>query len=148
MKIKLAIRGADLIDGVGLEPTPSCVVLIGADGRIASVGLMQELTVPEAIPTVDATGMTLMPGLIDGHQHLTYDKTLYSAHSVGEVATSIRDEGQRLVRAGHYAQLALTAGVTTVRDCGADDFSVLALRDMVDTGYFVGHEFWPVADRL
>jgi len=138
MEIELAITGAQLIDGLSPEPIPSSVVLVGTDGRIAAVGQAHELIIPEGIPTLDATGMTLMPGLIDGHQHLTWDKTLYTAHSVGEHVASLNDVERQLVRAGHYAQTALAAGVTTLRDCGADDFSVLALRDMIVTGNFVG----------
>jgi imidazolonepropionase-like amidohydrolase len=79
-----------------------------------------------------------MPGLIDGHQHLTLDKMLYGPRAIGQMADP-RDTGEhRLVRACHNAQLALAAGVTTVRDCGAVDFSVLALRDAVASGSFVG----------
>jgi imidazolonepropionase-like amidohydrolase len=138
MEIKFAIVGAQLIDGLTPLPIPSSVVLVGADGRIAAVGQTHELAVPEGIPATDATGMTLMPGLIDGHQHLTWDKTLYAVHSAGERIASLDDESRQLVRAGHYAQTALAAGVTTLRDCGANDFSVLALRDMISTGNFVG----------
>jgi len=138
MDINLAIVGAQLIDGLASMPIPSSIVLIGADGRIAAVGQTPEVAVPEGIPTIDATGMTLIPGLIDGHVHLTWDKTLYAVHSVGEHVASLDDTERQLVRAGHYAQTALAAGITTLRDCGAHDFSVLALRDMIDTGNFVG----------
>jgi len=136
--IKLAIVGAQVIDCLGAEPIPCGAVLIGADGRIAAVGRPGELVVPEGVRTLDATGMTLLPGLIDGHVHLTWDKTLYSASGVGQQVASAQGTERQLVRAGYYAQMALAAGVTTVRDCGADDFSVLALRDMIDSGSFVG----------
>jgi len=42
------------------------------------------------------------------------------------------------VRAAQYAQLALAGGVTTLRDCGADDFTVLALRDAIAAGQLLG----------
>jgi imidazolonepropionase-like amidohydrolase len=138
MQIKLAITGAQLIDGVGQRPTASSTVLVGADGRIAAVCRGQEQSLPEGVPVLDATGMTLMPGFIDGHQHLTWDKALYDAHAVAERVGILNNRERQLVRAGHYAQTALAAGVTTLRDCGADDFSVLALRDMIDSGNFVG----------
>jgi imidazolonepropionase-like amidohydrolase len=50
----------------------------------------------------------------------------------------MRDPDRQLVRAAHFAQLALAAGVTTLRDCGADDFTVLALRDVIARGDLVG----------
>jgi len=140
MDVKLAIVGAQLIDGVSATPTPSSVVLIGTDGRISTAGPAQDVAVPDRVPTIQATGKTLLPGLIDGHVHLSWDKTLYAAYSSADYATrlKLRDPERQLVRAGHYAQMALAAGVTTLRDCGADDFSVLALRDMIDAGQFVG----------
>jgi imidazolonepropionase-like amidohydrolase len=76
--------------------------------------------------------------LIDSHQHLTLDKRLYSPRAIGHIVDPLETEEHRLVRACHNAQLALAAGVTTVRDCGAVDFSVLALRDAIDAGGFVG----------
>jgi imidazolonepropionase-like amidohydrolase len=84
--------------------------------------------------------MSLLPGLIDGHVHITWDKTLYTAYSSRDYATRLllRHPERQLVRAGQYAQMALAAGVTTLRDCGADDFTVLALRDAIAAGQFLG----------
>jgi imidazolonepropionase-like amidohydrolase len=84
--------------------------------------------------------MTLLPGLIDGHVHLTWDKSLYTTFSSEDYKARLlaRNSERQLVRAGHHAQLALCAGVSTVRDCGADDFSVLALRDAINAGEFIG----------
>ena len=140
MDCKLAIVGAQMIDGVSQAPLPSSTVLIGSDGRIAAVGASQAVAVPDRVPTIQAFGKTLLPGLIDGHVHLTWDKSLYFAHSSQDYATRLvlRDPERQLVRAGHYSQMALAAGVTTLRDCGADDFTVLALRDTIRTGDFVG----------
>jgi imidazolonepropionase-like amidohydrolase len=87
---------------------------------------------------MDATGMTLMPGLIDGHVHLTLDKRLYSPHDAREDVLSLDDPDRRLIKATRNAQVALAAGVTTVRDCGAADYSVLSLRDAIDEGQIVG----------
>jgi imidazolonepropionase-like amidohydrolase len=139
-KILLAIVGPQVIDAVRPLPISSGTVLIGADGRIVAAGSSLELTVPGGVPTLRASGMTLLPGLIDGHVHLAWDKTLYSINSVEDYQAHLRARcsERQLVRAGHHAQLALAAGVTTVRDCGANNFSVLALRDAINSGEFVG----------
>ncbi len=136
----LAVVGPTLIDCVRPVPIPSGAVLIGPDGRIAAAGPSGEVTVPEGVPTIHAPGMTLLPGLIDGHVHLAWDKTLYTARSWRDYSSRLRTRNPErdLVRAGHHAQLALAAGVTTVRDCGADDFAVLALRDAIAAGDFAG----------
>lgn len=138
MDIKLAIVGATIIDGTGSEPFGPATVLIGADGRIAAVGGQGEVEVPLGATVINAAQRMLLPGLIDAHQHLAWDKTLYSPRALGQTVAPLKDRERQLVRAAYFAQLALTAGVTTVRDCGADDFAILALRDMINRGAFQG----------
>ncbi|MBZ5563207.1 MAG: amidohydrolase family protein [Acidobacteriia bacterium] len=136
----LAIVGSQLIDGVRSTPVPSGVVLIGSEGRVVATGPFDEVTIPEGVPRLDASGMTLLPGLIDAHVHLAYDKTIYSVCSTEDYQARLRARNaeRELVQAAHHAQLALAAGVTTVRDCGANDFSILALRDAINAGEFIG----------
>jgi len=140
MDIRLAITGAQLITASDSTPVPVATVLIGADGRIVAAGPSQAVPVPADAPTLSVNGMTLLPGLIDGHVHITWDKTLYTAYSSKDYTTRLllRDPERQLVRAAQYAQMALAAGVTTLRDCGADDFTVLALRDAIASGQFLG----------
>ena len=71
-----AIVGGTLIDGRGGEPLADSTVLVGDDGRIQAVGPRAAVTVPEGTELVDISGLTVMPGLIDCHEHLasfTYD---------------------------------------------------------------------------
>jgi imidazolonepropionase-like amidohydrolase len=84
--------------------------------------------------------MTMLPGLIDGHVHLAWDKSLYAPPTWEsyEARLATRNPERDLLRAAHYAQMALAAGVTTVRDCGADDFVLLRLRDAIAAGDLVG----------
>lgn len=138
--VVLAITAARLLDGVRSAAIPSSVVLIGADGGIAAAGPAGEVAVPSGVRVIRAEGMTLLPGLIDGHVHLAWDKTLYTTFSAEDYKARHKrwNPDRALVRAGHHAQLALAAGVTTVRDCGADDFTILALRDAINAGDFSG----------
>ena len=140
MTIRLAITGAQLIDGLSPSLIPSSVVLLDAGGRISAAGPSQAVPIPADAPTLSANGMTLLPGLIDGHVHITWDKSLYTAYSSKDYRTRLllRDPERQLVRAAQYAQLALAGGVTTLRDCGADDFTVLALRDAIAAGQLLG----------
>jgi len=140
MDIRLAITGAQIITGSDPTPISAGTILIAADGRTAAVGPSQAVPVPAGAPTLAANGLTLLPGLIDGHVHITWDKTLYTAYSSKDYLTRLllRDPERQLVRAAQYAQMALAAGVTTLRDCGADDFTVLALRDAIAAGQLLG----------
>ena len=140
MTIRLAVTGAQLLEGVASAHIPSSTVLIDAEGRIAAAGSSPSVPVPAGTPTVQAEGKTILPGLIDGHVHITWDKGLYAAYSAKDYTTRLlqRHPERQLVRAAHFAQLALAAGVTTLRDCGADDFTVLSLRDAIGSGECVG----------
>jgi imidazolonepropionase-like amidohydrolase len=140
MDVRHAITGAQLITGSDPNPIAAGTILIGTDGRIVAAGPSQAVPVPTDVPSLSAHGMTVLPGLIDGHVHITWDKTLYTAYSSKDYRTRLRlrDPERQLVRAAQYAQWALAAGVTTLRDCGADDFTVLALRDAIAAGQLLG----------
>ncbi|HEX9463942.1 MAG TPA: amidohydrolase family protein [Alphaproteobacteria bacterium] len=64
----LVIKNAILVDGVGTPPRGGELAV--KDGRIAAIGR----DVGAARQTVDADGLTLAPGIIDGHTH--YDAQL------------------------------------------------------------------------
>ncbi|HEY0377971.1 MAG TPA: amidohydrolase family protein [Pyrinomonadaceae bacterium] len=88
----VAITGATLIDGRGGEPVPDAVVLIRGE-RIIAAGRRASVRVPAGAETIEAGGLTLLPGLIDAHFHIDGDDplpALYLTHGV----TSIRDPGQ------------------------------------------------------
>lgn len=63
----LVISGATVFDATGAEPRQADVLVV--DGRIAEVGA--KLRKPKGARVIDATGMTLLPGLFDLHTHWT-----------------------------------------------------------------------------
>ncbi|MGD2200652.1 MAG: amidohydrolase [Candidatus Bathyarchaeota archaeon] len=64
----IAIVGGTLIDGTGSPPIPDSIILIEGE-RIAAVGEQVELEVTEGAEIIDASGGTVLPGLIDAHHH-------------------------------------------------------------------------------
>ncbi|MFN0179035.1 MAG: amidohydrolase family protein [Gemmatimonadales bacterium] len=87
----VAIVGGTLIDGRGGAPVENAVVLIRGD-RIVAAGRRAAVAVPPAATVVDATGLSILPGLIDAHFHLDGDHglpALFLRHGV----TSVRDPG-------------------------------------------------------
>jgi imidazolonepropionase-like amidohydrolase len=107
----LAFVGARVVDGTGSSARASATVVL-RNGLITAVG---ESDPPADCHVIDLAGMTLLPGLIDAHVHVT---------SVGNVPDELRTYG--LVQA--MSDL-LEAGITTVRDLGAYGDSVWRLRD-------------------
>src|SRR5689334_13148127 len=84
--LDLIIRGASVIDGTG-KPAFQADVGVSA-GRITVVGKPSE----SAKKTVDAGGLSLMPGIVDVHTHYdaqaTWDPTLSPSVSLG-VTTAV-----------------------------------------------------------
>ncbi|MEM9011336.1 MAG: amidohydrolase family protein [Pseudomonadota bacterium] len=66
--MRIRFENCDLFDGLADEPMRGVHVLV-ADGKIAEVS--ETAITAEADRVVDATGKTLMPGLIDAHVHIT-----------------------------------------------------------------------------
>jgi imidazolonepropionase-like amidohydrolase len=113
-----------LLDGTG-GPARVGQALAFAEGRIEAVGPAEDMRVDDGDEVLRCPGETLLPGLINMHVHLSLasDNTPFvpymDAHS--DVALALR--------AAHNARVALEAGITTVRDCGARRTTVLELRD-------------------
>ena len=129
----VALRAGRLIDGTGRPPVNDVVILIQG-GRITAVG--RDVPVPAGAKVIDLGAATVLPGLIDSHIHLT-------GRHIGEgdnwEDSAVRDLPQAdAIRGVRNARLTLEAGFTTVRNVGADDFSDVALRDMIAQGVVPG----------
>lgn len=129
------IVGGTLLDCTGAKPRERSSVRI-AGGRIKAIWQGPDRP-PEARQpadrTVDARGMTVMPGLIDAHVHISYGE--------GRVAEEIDVYGGPewgALRAAWNAQKVLNAGVTTIIDPGGVYYVGAAVRDAVNNGMFPG----------
>lgn len=78
---------------------------------------------------LDAGGAYACPGLIDGHVHLFLDAGLAPRLSF----VNASDE-TKLQTAARNARLAVSAGITTVRDCGGPAELVFRFQEMVRSG--------------
>ena len=64
----IAIVGATLIDGTGRAAIADSIVVI-RDGRFQEIGVRGKVSIPQGAEVVEATGKSILPGLIDGHCH-------------------------------------------------------------------------------
>ena len=107
----VAITNARVIVGSGQVIESGTIIVRG--GRIVSVGAGAVPT--QGLRTIDAKGMSAMPGFIDSHKHV----------SNGAAAA---DQMRSLLEAGY----------TTVLAGGGQADANVALRDRIDKGEFIG----------
>ncbi len=81
---------------------------------------------------VDLRGLTILPGMIDMHAHLTASS---SEHGFKRLASS---QTRAALRGVKHAKDTLMAGVTSVRNLGASGFIDVALRDTINAGEIDG----------
>jgi imidazolonepropionase-like amidohydrolase len=104
---------------------------------IESAGPLAAMTVPADTERVALPGLTLMPGLIEGHSHLLlhpYDETTWNDQVLREPLA------YRVARATISARDTLTAGITTVRDLGTEGggYADVGLRQAIEDGVIPG----------
>ncbi|MDB5132462.1 MAG: dihydroorotase [Mucilaginibacter sp.] len=123
-----------LFDGVQMH-TGWWVLVKG--NHIEAAGEPGSISAPASAKIIDLKGMTLMPGLIEGHSHLflhPYNETSWN----DQVLTESRAE--RTARAVVHAKETLMAGFTTVRDLGTEGaaYDDVGLKKTIEKGIIPG----------
>ncbi|WP_244182197.1 metal-dependent hydrolase family protein [Gluconacetobacter entanii] len=130
----LLIRPARVFDGVDPHPHEGWAVLVH-DTRIVAAG--PALVAPAGAHVIDLPGMTLLPGLIEGHSHLflhPYNETKWDDQVLHEPLAL------RTARATVAAKATLMAGFTTVRDLGTEGagYADVGLKQAIEQGIIPG----------
>ncbi|MFN3668464.1 MAG: amidohydrolase family protein [Brevundimonas sp.] len=112
-------------------------VIVITDGRITAVGTAVPADLPADARRLDLPGLTLLPGLIDMHVHLS--GTPYVS---GWNRLDYADDFGTILQVGH-ARATLMAGFTTVRNLGGPDFADVALAQAIDGGFVEGPRIVP-----
>jgi imidazolonepropionase-like amidohydrolase len=113
-RVAVALQAGRVLDPVSGRYSPARTILV-RDGRITAVIPTDQYRPGMADTVVDVRALTVMPGLIDAHVHLTIGG--------GVAASALAD---------------LRAGFTTVVDLGARTHRLLALRDSINRGEIPG----------
>ena len=130
--MRLLIEHGTLIDGTGAPPRPNTAVVVEGTDIVLVDGVDASHAVAHGDTVIDATGQFIMPGLIDGHVHLSSHQgalpglrrtssaefaTLWAARNVGQI---------------------LHAGVTGISVPGGKWFVDVTVREAIDGGLIEG----------
>lgn len=112
------------------------VVLVKGN-KILEVGPSSSFKIPKGTKEVVLNGKTLMPGLIEGHSHVLlhpYNETVWNDQVLKESPV------ERSIRATNHVRNSLLAGVTTMRDLGAEGagYSDVYIKKTIDEGIIIG----------
>jgi imidazolonepropionase-like amidohydrolase len=132
----LLFNDVTLIDGNGGDPRPRTSVL-AEHGVIARIGAAGAIAAPEGAEVIDASGMTMLPGLTDAHVH--FGLTAEGANPQPESHVSY------VLKVVENIGIALDEGFTTVRDAGGLD-PAFALA--VETGQIAGPRILPAGSFI
>ncbi|WP_136161311.1 amidohydrolase family protein [Sphingomonas flavalba] len=136
-KAPIAIVGGTLIDATGAPPKTGYTVLIEGN-KIVKVAPSAEVAVPAGARTIDASGMTVMPGLISSNQHIQLNP-LHPAPAADLPLDEIKARWE-----GNFAQMPyksyvyLMQGVTSMRQTSGPWKRILPVKKRIDAGEIPG----------
>lgn len=130
---RVAVHAARLLDVESGRVITDPLVLVEGD-RIVSV--TPGGTAPAGTQVIELGDVTLLPGLIDVHVHITGDSTASTGNYYRDILT--RGPIDEAVTAHVFAKRTLDAGFTTVRNLGSGDYIDVALRNAIDRGLVEG----------
>ncbi len=116
---RMVLTGARIITMNGGEVIENGTIVLDGN-RIEAIGPTAAITIPAGLPTLDMTGKTIMPGLVDTHWH-------------GSMGADELIPEQSWV---NYASLAF--GVTTIHNPSSDTSEIFAHSQMARAGRVVG----------
>ena len=123
------LKNARLIDGTGAGAVKDATIVIDGE-RIAAIGTQNQADFPAGAEVIDCAGMTVLPGLIDCHDHMANHK--YDlAHRWG----IDEPHSTRHLRTAAVLRQTLEAGYTLIRDAGGLD---AGFKRAIDEGLTTG----------
>ena len=131
----LALVGGTIYVSPTQEPIRDGVVLIQA-GKIAAVGSRTSLQVPQTVPSLDCSGLTITAGFWNSHAHFFERKWANAATIPGpELSRQLQDMLTRY-------------GFTSVFDIGSEWENTRRLRDRIDSGEVPGPRIRSTGEAL
>ncbi len=153
-----AIRAGRLVDPEAGTTSTNQIILI-EDGRFSAIGA--NVTVPRDALVIDLSELTVLPGLVDAHNHLALTYKAEPESNVYYLTYIMESTPLRAIQAASNGMQMLSSGFTIVRDMGNNgNYADTALRIAIEQGWIpgptiinsgiiiggMGGQFWPTPE--
>jgi imidazolonepropionase-like amidohydrolase len=150
-----AIRAGRLVDPEAGTAAANQIILV-ENGKFTAIG--PNVAVPTGATVIDLSDLTVLPGLVDAHNHLALTYKEVPEHNVYYLTYVLDGTPLRAIQAVSNGIQMLNAGFTIVRDMGnAGNYADAALRQAIEQGWVpgptiinsgiiiggMGGQFWP-----
>lgn len=125
------VRSGHVLDVKTGKLSDSQTVIVVGDS-IQSIAPTASVAQQPGDTVIDLGGMTVMPGLIDVHTHLTMNTNFDPYYELTQT------DAKEAINGVVNARTTLLAGFTTVRNVGAGGFTDVDLRDAINAGQVPG----------
>ncbi len=129
----IVLRAARMFDGTSDSVIQHGAVVVQGN-RIVAAGA--SVAIPADAQVIDLGDVTLLPGLIDAHVHLTEQSG--ENYYLNYFQDLMRQPAEQALLATTFARKTIDAGFTTVRNVGASDYIDVGLRNAINNGWIVG----------
>ncbi len=153
-----AIRAGGLVDPESGTLSANQIILI-EDGRFLAIGA--DVTIPRGAEVIDLSHLTVLPGLVDAHNHLALTYKAEPENNIYYLTYVLESTPLRAIQAASNGIQMLSAGFTIVRDMGNNgNYADTALRLAIEQGWIpgpmiinsgiiiggMGGQFWPTPE--
>jgi len=133
----IVIVGGLMIDGTGSAPKQDHSLVIRGE-RIEWIGPLGEVRIPEGAEVIDAAGMTVMPGLINGNGYVTL-RGIYAAPAANLTRAEFEARWSETWAGWEKrAWVWLMRGVTGIRNSSGPLARVRSMKQAIDRGEVAG----------
>jgi len=153
-----AIRAGRLVDPETGTISSNQIILV-ENGRFTAIGA--NLAVPAGAEVIDLSKLTVLPGLVDAHNHLALTYKEVPERNIYYYTYISESSPLRAIQAASNGMQMLAAGFTVVRDMGNNgNYVDTALRQAIEMGWLpgpaivnsgliiggTGGQFWPTPE--
>jgi len=136
-----AIRAGRLVDPEAGTIANNQVILV-QNGRFTAVG--SNVAIPAGAQVIDLSGLTVLPGLVDAHNHLALTYKEEPERNIYYLTYVLDPTPLRAIQAASNGIQMLASGFTIVRDMGNNaNYADVALRQAIEQGWLPGPTIIP-----